>query len=208
MERLVNKKIYIFRHGQTDWNIMGKLQGQSGVGLNIQGEKQAQELKSILQLLNIDKYFVSPLQRALQTARILEINYEIDDRIKEISFGIYEGYSLAMIEQRNPGILKRREKNKWYYKFDASCESYEDIYLRTRNFIREKIINAVEDTIGIIAHETVNKALIGNILQLDQRTIMEIKHPNDVTYLCNKMTLNHRFYVQNAKWNKGYIKNA
>lgn len=88
-------KLYIIRHGQTDWNIQGKIQGQTDTVLNETGIKQAQIAKENLANTEFDLVICSPLKRAKQTAEIIlkERNIPVifDDRLKETYFGKLEG---------------------------------------------------------------------------------------------------------------------
>lgn len=84
--------IYILRHGQTDYNLMGKFQGQVDIELNKTGMQQAQEAAKELLKVEFNKVFSSPLKRALQTVQyVTKCQIEIDKRIIERSFGILEG---------------------------------------------------------------------------------------------------------------------
>ena len=76
--------IYIVRHGETDWNVLGKLQGSKDIPLNEKGIEQAKELREILKDVKFDIVFASPLQRTLKTAEIICDNEIIkDERIIE-----------------------------------------------------------------------------------------------------------------------------
>ena len=90
-------KLYITRHGQTDWNANGRLQGQQDISLNSLGTEQAEILRDELADKHFDLIFASPLSRAFQTAQIINTahNLEIicDDRIKEMYLGKLEGES-------------------------------------------------------------------------------------------------------------------
>ena len=85
--------IYIVRHGQTDWNVLGKIQGITNIPLNDKGREQAEEVKVQLQDVHFDAVFTSPLDRALDTASIIAPNAHviIDDRLLERSYGGVEG---------------------------------------------------------------------------------------------------------------------
>ncbi len=72
-------KLYIVRHGQTDWNVKKLLQGATDIELNGEGIKQAEELSKKLDLDKIDICFCSPLKRTRQTANIL-----LGDKVKVI----------------------------------------------------------------------------------------------------------------------------
>lgn len=87
-------KLYIARHGQTDWNLQHRVQGQTDVPLNATGIAQAKELCHEVGKINFDVCFASPLSRAYETAKIAtEGKYKIilDDRLSERCFGDIEG---------------------------------------------------------------------------------------------------------------------
>ena len=65
-------KIYVVRHGQTDWNVAGKCQGRTDIELNNTGIEQAKNTKEQLKNYNIDLIICSPLKRAIKTAEILK----------------------------------------------------------------------------------------------------------------------------------------
>lgn len=65
-------KLYLVRHGQTNWNLEGRIQGQTNIPLNDKGRKQAQQAKEKLQNIPIDLIICSPLMRARETAEIIE----------------------------------------------------------------------------------------------------------------------------------------
>lgn len=94
--------IYVLRHGQTDYNLEGKFQGQVDVPLNENGITQAKEVAKELSCIKFDKVFSSPLKRAMQTARFSTTNQiKIDHRIIERSFGKLEGQrSIEGFEQK------------------------------------------------------------------------------------------------------------
>ena len=88
-------KIYLIRHGETDYNSVKRLQGQSDICLNENGREIAKKVGSALMDVDFDYIFSSPLMRALETAKIIrgdrDIPVIIEDRIKEMCFGEYEG---------------------------------------------------------------------------------------------------------------------
>ena len=84
--------IYIVRHGQTDYNVIGRYGGRIDVPLNEEGIKQAHELKEMLKNIKFDLVFSSPLKRAIKTAEIISDNEIIlDKRIIERDNGELEG---------------------------------------------------------------------------------------------------------------------
>lgn len=84
--------IYIVRHGQTDWNLIGRYQGRIDVELNEEGINQAKKIQEQLKNINFDKVFSSPLKRAYKTAQIITKNSIItDERLIERCNGQLEG---------------------------------------------------------------------------------------------------------------------
>lgn len=88
-------EILLTRHGQTDWNVLKKVQGKADIELNDTVIKQAEETKKLLENEEIDLIISSPLKRAAQTAKIIgeERNIPIiyDEEISERDFGEFEG---------------------------------------------------------------------------------------------------------------------
>jgi broad specificity phosphatase PhoE len=120
--------LYYVRHGQTDLNSQGRLQGRRDTVLNAHGRRQAAECGVLLRdLFARDhrqpqefKYISSPLKRARETMEILRAtlgleahDYEADARLVEIAYGEWEGLTLTEIEARNGAVLTRRERDKW-----------------------------------------------------------------------------------------------
>lgn len=95
--------IYIVRHGQTNWNIEQKIQGQTDIPLNEFGIKQAENQASKIKDLKIDKIYCSDLKRTKQTAEILNTNFnvpiEFDKDLREVGFGTIEGRTKTEISK-------------------------------------------------------------------------------------------------------------
>jgi len=84
--------IYIVRHGQTDWNVLHKVQGRTDIELNQTGVEQAKELAQKLAGVKFDVCFSSPLKRAVKTAQtIYHGPIQIDERVIERGNGELEG---------------------------------------------------------------------------------------------------------------------
>ena len=91
-------KLYLVRHGQTDWNLRRIAQGQTDIPLNATGIEQAEALRDKLQNYQFDICYASPLQRATQTAKIVvndRCSIIFDNNLKERSFGKLESTNPA-----------------------------------------------------------------------------------------------------------------
>lgn len=103
-------KLYVVRHGQTNWNIERRLQGTSEVPLNNAGIKQAQNLAETFKNIDVDFIFSSPLQRAYDTASFINqyknLPIHIDARLIERGFGDFEGLDDVSISSFDCNINK------------------------------------------------------------------------------------------------------
>ncbi|WP_261300488.1 histidine phosphatase family protein [Paenibacillus andongensis] len=106
-------KLYVVRHGQTEWNYENRVCGITDVQLTDKGEEQAKELSKIVYEKQIDIILTSPLSRAVKTAEILSraINKDIviDHRLVEQNYGEFEGTSR---DNQNFKEAKRHFSNK------------------------------------------------------------------------------------------------
>ena len=106
-------RLLVLRHGQSEWNVQGRWQGQADIALTPEGIKQAQQ--AALKLGSFDLIATSSLQRALRTAEIIAehkriVDLHIDDRLKESHIGPWQGLTYAEIEAGWPGFLDSRRQ--------------------------------------------------------------------------------------------------
>jgi broad specificity phosphatase PhoE len=120
--------IYYIRHGETDWNAEGRLQGSLDIPLNELGRRQAVSAGTILAGLLLRDghdaasmpFVASPLGRARMTMELVRgalalplDDYAIDDRLREIGYGQWEGSTLAEAQRADPELFARRVAAKW-----------------------------------------------------------------------------------------------
>jgi len=104
-------RLVCVRHGQTDWNVQGRIQGQLDIALNEQGLTQAQALAAALQGEDLDHVVCSDLQRCRQTLapllaqRALPVQWHAG--LRERSFGEFQGHTWAELGEREPEALQR-----------------------------------------------------------------------------------------------------
>ena len=156
--------IYIIRHGLTDWNIEKKLQGRTDISLNETGRKMAEEAGKLYKDVPFDICYSSPLLRARETAEILFSDRDVpivyDDRLREMSFVIYEGIKVSFKDTNSP--LYSLFKDPESYKGAAEGESFDDLFDRTGSFIKEIIEPAIEadKNVIIVGHGALNCSII------------------------------------------------
>ena len=150
--------IYYIRHGETDWNRAGRLQGSRDIPLNDLGRKQAAEVARHLRDVAgaaLDKlpWIVSPMDRAQETARICrrqlglaEHTYRVDQRLSEISFGQWEGLTWKEVKRADPSRAAGRSADKWGY-VPPGGESYAVLRDRVR-----PVFEAITTDTVVVAH--------------------------------------------------------
>lgn len=165
-------KLYITRHSKTIWNQEMRLQGWQDSKLTSQGINDALELKKELATIHIDKVYTSPLSRALETTKILFEEYEIDDRIKEMNFGDFEGKEIAKIKNTTEYI------NLWQHPQDdvklPNGETYLEVKTRLNDFLDDIYKKHSNESVFITIHGMLYVILMSIILELPTNRIYEI----------------------------------
>ena len=163
-------KMYIIRHGQTPWNARKCLQGRSDVDLNENGIYLAELTGKALRDVTFDMAFTSPPIRAKHTAQCILAGREVpiieDERLIEISFGIYEGCCYA---EENRQVPQQWIENFFHapqdYVAAPGGESLDDVEKRTRDFM-EDICSRKElqdKTILVSTHGCALRGLLNSI---------------------------------------------
>jgi broad specificity phosphatase PhoE len=161
--------IYYIRHGETEWNADGRLQGLQDVPLNNLGRKQAANAGSILaDLFARDgrneqslAFIASPLGRARSTMELVRgtlslppHDYSVDDRLREIGYGQWEGSTLAQMQAEDPDVFARRQVDKWTVS-PPGGETYAAVQARMADWYKE----ITADTVAV-AHGGTARALM------------------------------------------------
>ena len=161
--------IYYIRHGETEWNAQGRLQGGQDIPLNDLGRRQAAAAGSILAGLFARDgrseaslaFIASPLGRARLTMELvrgaLELpphDYAIDDRLREIGYGRWEGATLAEMQVSDPETFAKRQAEKWTVP-PPGGESYAEVTARMIDWYRQ----LTADTVAV-AHGGTARALM------------------------------------------------
>jgi len=152
-------KLFLIRHGQTDWNLKGKIQGSCDIELNHTGMKQAEELsnKILEEGYKFSKIYSSLQRRAVKTAEILSLATNLDyisiEGLEEMNLGKWEGLSWTDVKEKY-----QMEYEQWYinrrYTRTPRGESYQDLLERVLAVIH-KIINENCEDVVIVTHSAV-----------------------------------------------------
>lgn len=158
-------EIYLVRHGETEWNVLGKFQGATDIPLSQKGIEQASYLTKRFEN-KFDYVYSSPLKRAIQTASILSKNsglkINIKEGIKEIDFGKWEGLTLKQIKDiygKEYASFENDDTNGYLVGGDLSLKLASQ---RAKKTILEVAEECKNKTAVIVAHGGIIKAgLIG-----------------------------------------------
>lgn len=157
-------ELYIIRHGETIWNQEGKYYGHSDVELASTGLAQAQRLGSCFKKIKFDKVIVSPLTRAMDTAKELT-NQKIitDSRLMEQNFGIFEGKTYKELQTEYPDELALWNQN-WQEYCIPQGESFSMVRDRVEDFSKE--LWKEEGRILLVAHKGTLGHLTASLLNM------------------------------------------
>ncbi len=160
--------ILLIRHGETDWNSSGRLQGHTDIPLNSLGRQQAAELNSTLMAHTFSAAFTSDLVRAKQTAEIAlgekQLSLISSDQLRERSFGSWEGKMVADLKkwlETNGHAMQHFSYDKYLtYKWQSDVESYEDVYNRVVSYLQQQLSSHLGSTILLSTHGGVLRAFL------------------------------------------------
>ena len=177
----MSNTFYIIRHGQTNWNILGKTQGHGNSDLTEKGLKQAKDLANYLTNYPIDYIYSSDLGRAVQTAKIIsdKLNLSINEThdLREMGFGIWEGLSTEEIKKNHLDTY-----NIWRNKPHlVNIEGGENL-----NLIKERTDKLIENLnkkynnkhILLVSHSITVRIMLLSFLGSSVENIYRIKQDN------------------------------
>lgn len=173
-------KLYVARHGETEWNALNKVCGRTDLPLTEKGIQQAEKLAERTENLGVDIIIASPMLRARQTAEPaamrLGIEIRTDDRLIEQNYGIFEG-----VDRLDPGFLANKRQFAFRY---PGGESMMDVAYRVYGLIEELKGKYPDKTVLLVCH--------GGVCRLI-RTFFE-DMTNDEFFLYSEENANVREY--------------
>ena len=176
--------LVFIRHGETDWNREGRLQGQRDIPLNDTGRAQARRngtaIKADMPEAASFDFIASPLSRSRETMEIVRAamglppeHYATDDRLKELTFGRWEGFTGDDLRAVSAELIAAREKDKWGF-LPPGGESYRILSERVAGWLA----GIVRPTF-VVAHGGVGRVLRRMILGLDPIEAVSLFFPQD-----------------------------
>lgn len=168
--------IYFTRHGQTEWNVSRRLQGWENSNLTEEGIERAKRLGKRLEDVDFDLIYSSPLQRALDTAKLIrgerDIGIKSLDDLKEIGFASWEGMEIDAIKEEYTDEYDTYLNRPHLYE-PRDGESLMDVYNRVENALDE-ILSTNAENILIVSHGVTIKVLTSIIKEIPLEELYKI----------------------------------
>lgn len=150
-----NTELYLIRHGETELNTTGVFYGWTDCGISEKGVRQAEDLADMLQNVSFDAVISSSLSRAVVTAAIVSgytpDEIKMDDRLKELNFGDWEGLHHSEIKEKH-----REAWDKWGSDWKNAAppkgESFFEIYNRVKSSIEDILAECKGKKVLIVSH--------------------------------------------------------
>ena len=180
------KNLYMIRHGESTCNTFNRLAGKIDVPLTYLGKKQALEGSKSCKDLVFDKIYVSPLQRAYETANIIlnkhpitKKNFCVDDRLKERDFGDFTLENKSIL-QKTHGIKEYEKALNLDSKMMKKGETYQEFSGRVIDFFYKEIVPSLEagDKVIVISHKYVIELFCNLILEKPIEKKFDLRLPN------------------------------
>jgi broad specificity phosphatase PhoE len=175
-------KLYILRHGETEWNREQRAQGCSNdIPLSDVGIKQAEAAAKKLKDEKIDLIFTSPLKRAFQTAQIIAKYHNIEvERLKEfmeINFGCWEGLSYKEMSEKYPEVVAVWRSTPHLAQI-PNAETLVELRERSMGKLNEIIKVHDDKNILIVSHGITCKVMIASLMGIDLGNLHKIRQDN------------------------------
>jgi len=178
----MSASILLVRHGETEWNLQRRVQGRFDSPLTERGVVQAHAIGELVRRLPdaaVARIVASPLDRARRTAEIiaghLGARLIIDDRLREISVGSWDGLTYRDIEMCSPGVFDGDGRHEWYFRAPDG-DTYEAFTARIAEWLAEA---AGARLLIAVTHGIVSRVARGLYARLPRATALTLPVPQD-----------------------------
>jgi broad specificity phosphatase PhoE len=162
--------LYVVRHGATDWNQSGRIQGHTDIPLNETGRAQARLASIRLAGVRAAALYSSDLLRAYETARIIGqatgLAVVPTPGLREINFGVWQGLSSLQIREQDPDVYAARRANP-YDVAPAGAETWRRFYDRALQAVRDVLAATAAQRVIVVTHSGVCTVVGLHALGLD-----------------------------------------
>lgn len=192
-------RIYLVRHGETEWNRVRRFQGRSNLPLNQEGRKQVKALALALKNKPLTAIYTSPLHRAFETARLIKVFHPSipifeEKGLIEMDLGEFDGMKAQDWAEQYPDFRKAWNENPASVKMPGG-ESLKEVQVRAKDTL-ERItrIYPPDTTILISSHNFVNLTILCDLLEIPLHRFRELRQENAAfNVICKK---GNRLYAE------------
>jgi len=189
-------KVYLVRHGQTEWNKKLIFRGRIDVPLNEAGHREAKAISDALKDTNIGAIYTSPLRRSIETAQPIAKYFHLEivpvQGLIDINYGDWEGLTCNEVKKRYSDQYDKWEKKPDLIRFphgETLDEAKERSFRAFKNIVKKNL----GKSILIVPHRVINKVLLCALLGFSNSHFWEIKQDtgciNLIEYLNNRFIL-------------------
>jgi 2,3-bisphosphoglycerate-dependent phosphoglycerate mutase len=169
-------RVFVARHGETEWNREGRWQGQGGPGLNETGRVQARALAMRLSALHVDALYSSDLARARETAQIVAtatgLEPVLDPGLREVDVGDWRGLTRDEVSRRDPDGYRRWLGGEAGWN---GGETYEEMHARVVAAVERLVAASAAGRIAVISHGGAVRALAAHAVGLPKHDRLRIE---------------------------------
>ncbi|MGL4791007.1 MAG: histidine phosphatase family protein [Anaerotignaceae bacterium] len=163
-------RLYLIRHGETDWNKEGRFQGWTDIELSQEGTRQAELLGERFKNIHIDELYSSPLKRAVDTAKPIAnatgLEIKTNEKFKEINFGTWEGMTAVEIAKEYGGAFEDFINKPETCTFPGDT-SFELVTQRLKEGMAEILGDKDNMNIAIVSHGGIVRLLVKHLVEIE-----------------------------------------
>jgi probable phosphoglycerate mutase len=179
------RHLYILRHGETEWNVAGRMQGRMDSALTDRGKTQAATNGELVKTLGgVDQLWVSPSGRTIETAFIvnshLRAHLQYADELMERDCGLWSGLLVDEIAERFPDEWNARERDPYWFQ-PPEGENLQDMLERVHEFL-DGLFAEECHAVGLVTHGVMSKVILKFFLGLNEVECARLRHPNHLLY--------------------------
>lgn len=179
------KVLFILRHGQTEWNVARRMQGQSDSPLTALGRLQADlNGRTLARQQQVEALVASPLGRTQTTAELINVHLSVPLRFEpalmERDCGDWSGLTLSEIEAAYPDDWQARGRDPYHHRPPAG-ENLPDMEQRVAAVLAD-LLDGPERSLALITHGVMSRVLLKRLLDLSPGEAVTVRHPNELFY--------------------------
>jgi broad specificity phosphatase PhoE len=179
------RKIFVVRHGQSQWNGQKRVSGQLNPALTAKGKAQANALARVLRYEKLTAIYASPLSRALETAKPTatqqHLPIQTHDALKEIHLGVLQGRYRDERDPEAKQLWERWQLNKLEGKVPGG-ESFLDLEARVVPYLESILANNQNGIILIVSHRSVVRVILGKLMDWSREEYLPLEIGNPYLY--------------------------